>query len=217
MIFKLNPTTQSIKSKNNVKFKEVKEYGKEEGSVLSAEELKVNNNPEQEKNSNEKLTSILKKSNQDKNSDIPHESSVKLSQHLNDTLEKEEMMNENESNAKSKRVKDTISNMKIEEDHVNLSDLGIGPEKPTIKTIYKKTIIKKQLKPVRDPSKVVVSPESSKNHDSKRNIISPQKKARGKLDDEEGYDSNQDSEGINLLDNSKIMMYEPLSDIIGQA
>ena len=212
---KTNTTEKNnSKNKNNVKFKEDEEYGEDEGSVLPAEELKVNQNPSQEANSNTKLTSILKNSNLDKNSEINNESSVKLSPNLNNTSEKNEVMDakikgtEILTKQKGKKAKkNTIPNMKIEEDKVNLSDLGNGPEKPTIKTIYKKIIVKKESTPGKISSKINKSPKIQKNKISTKDSLEGN-------NEEGGYESNQDSDNIDLLENSEILDYTPISSFI---
>lgn len=114
--------------------------------------------------------------------------------------------------------------MKVEEDLVNLSDLGNGPEKPTIKTIYKKMKEKEKEEkekatPNKTPSKTTLSPESRKTIENlKQTPESYKSKVSGKKSPNnlhsKGYDSDGISEYSDNFDQSKLEDYTPESDFI---
>lgn len=233
--------------KNSVKFKEEEvEYGEDDGSVLPAGEVNMvagsesQSNNEGNKQSSTKITSILKNSNPP-NSDHLKEMSVRMSKNIGDTekdntAEKTSNSGGSEQKKSKKSKRKVIPNMKVEEDQVNLSDLGNGPEKPTIKTIVKKMIRKQKDEdseptPARNSKKVLKSPGSSKSGSSlKKSPVSkslkvlntPKSSKYGKSPESSKKSQNMNVIGVgdNSMSDSEYMSvdssddYKPMSDLI---
>ena len=234
------------KNKNNVKFKDI-EVGEEEGDILppkpssEADDNDSLSRKDEEKsnpkNSSTKLTSILKNSNKDKVSDVNKDSSIELTNHINDEFIKESEnkkanKTDKEPNKQKKLNKNLIPNMKVEEDLVNLSDMGNGPEKPTIKTIYKKMLRAKKEKASQDDqenatpgqtsSKYTATPESKKSIESlksktkskdQKSLTSPKESPSKVVGVNAGYNSDGISEYSEEFD-QKDMPYKPQSHLI---
>lgn len=141
--------------KNNVTFKE-EGHGEEEGALPPASSHSRRSNNKDlfsntgsivgNKNSSSKIVSILKNSRQSKLSVSIKDDSSEVSNQIND-VSKGDPNYLNVTNNPKKNTK-KIPNMKVEEDQVNLSDLGTGPDKPEIKRILtkKKTVVEKPEK-----------------------------------------------------------------------
>lgn len=101
--------------------------------------------------------------------------------------------------------------MKVEEDQVNLSDLGNGPEKPTIKTIVKK--YQKQKKD-KEPTPSIVSSKHTKSPGSIKGKVSSKKSLKAKAENSED-DENSDgiSEYSEVLEDSQYLDYDMESDL----
>ncbi|CAI2384351.1 unnamed protein product [Moneuplotes crassus] len=237
-IFQPNsPEDQSSNLKNSVKFKEdQEEYGEDEGSILPAGQQNSANNSVKnnqgdskenlKKNSNSKITPILKNSNKEKNSDIQKEISVRMSMNKNEDPDKDKLCEKEPSNSDASANKkidknekrSIIPNMVVEEDQINLSDLGNGPEKPTIKTIVKKMVSKKKLAletPEGKKLKVYLKSPDSINSKSttKKTPLSSKNMKSPKSPNDPQTQSPSDDISCNG-ENSSGQEYKPLSDLI---
>ena len=235
----VSPNDTNSKNKNNVKFKE-EEFGEEEGELEPAKEplpasnhIRISNDTNSAtglKNSSTKITSILKNSQKDKNSVVnQEENSENLNKNFHSSLESDSDGNLRQSKDTAKK-KGKIPNMKVEEDQVNLSDLGNGPEKPTIKKIYKK--VRKAKGPHNDEepepssviSKNILSPESQKSKASSKaskvskaskasKAVKLRKKSEEEAESEGEYESDENSEDSEDLDDSEYIDYKMKSDL----
>lgn len=215
----INDSTQ--KSKNSVKFKEVEESEVEgvqppenepEPTPTLKNEGKGGTLGNGQKNSSTKITSILKNSNKDKNS-VAHNDSEDLNAHLENSLENESEevhLRESKDTQKNTKKRDKIPNMKVEEDQVNLSDLGNGPDKPTIKTIVKKFMKKKDDK---EPTPSIVSSKHTKSPGSKKGKASKKSTKSKEENSEEDENSDGISEYSEVLDDSQYLEYEMQSEL----
>lgn len=116
------------------------------------------------------------------------------------------------SDRSSAKKKEVIENMKVEEDQVNLSDLGNGPDKPTIKTIVKKQLLLNRGE--KEPTPSQVTPKSTKSVSKK----SPEstKKAVEEISEEEGEGEGEDdgaSEYSEELNEDDYLNYRMQSDL----
>ncbi|CAI2384316.1 unnamed protein product [Moneuplotes crassus] len=137
------------------------------------------------------------------------------------TLDKEPTSSETSENKQSNKPKKRkiIPNMVVEEDQINLSDLGNGPEKPKIKTIVKKMMSKKEKgteEPT--PSKTVKtylkSPESSKSNSTvkKTPISSKKQKSQGSIKEVQNF--SPDDSASEYMKSSADLDYHPVSEFV---
>ena len=207
----------SKSKKNTVKFKE-EEYGQDEEELPpSKEPIRLSDkimhvgNPSDDQLSNQskrKVSSILKNKSEASNSynSKGELNAAILNQRLNSTDEQSDGKSNkySDKNEKSSQNYEQIPNMRVEEDQVNLSDLGQGPEKPTIKTIYtkykqaqNKSRTSSEAEP--QPSPVQSKPSPKPNSTTKQSSKSVPK--QNSSNDKNSNDS--DSEMSEIIDDSK--------------
>jgi len=206
-----NQLQSSITSKASVKFKEETEdsisVNKETKEVTNLKNVSLV--PKKQNSKPKNITSILKTSARDKNSSANrNDSSIG-----DDTgsIYDEPVAKLKNQKFTSKDKKNKIKNMCVEEDQVNLSDLGNGPDKPTIKTIVRKSEkASHRVADQTDSSKSNKStPMSSK---SKASYIQDSEKNREEAEGESEYEE-EDSDKSVILEDSAFEDYKMKSDL----
>jgi hypothetical protein len=215
----------SSRSKNMVKFKD--EDGSNKNSAKSSKDYSrhskthdqhENNSGSGIKNSSTKITSILKNSSKDRPPIDKTEAELE-----GDKFEKgnSEDKHSTDGEEKSKQIlksrshKDKIPNMKVEEDQVNLSDLGNGPDKPTIKTIVKKYLSHNESQDIEPtPSSIKSLPGSRKSISSKKSLTKTNMLNEHIKEEkiEEDSESEGDSEYSQEVDGSALLDYDMKSE-----
>jgi hypothetical protein len=219
----------SNRAKIQVTFKE-EEYGEDEGGISptneplkpisvidgtsdnhSVSKYKFNSNP------NRKITTILKNSKKDINYESNENSDKKIARYDYSIDQDSNSSQVRLSHDTTRRLKnkEVIANMRVEEDQVNLSDLGNGPDKPVIKTIYKK-VMKHRVNGGSESTYSKASPgkgTSSKANTSK--INSPRSKRKGSPNKmiSKDYTSDNISEYSEVLDDPQYLEYKMISNL----